>query len=201
MTFSIEEMEVLENSRFFVIKQEATKKIVRLFGELENRLTAKMKPYSYPAEMKLNLAEKGKIFRGENYHNLPYIILDCPREFHAESIFAFRSMFWWGHEFSFTLHLQGKALDASREKIERGISSLLNHDFFICVNTTPWEYSFEESNYRSLDDWHAQHSGKVKMKIRTGDFLKLSRKLKPDQYDQCIPFGIETFELLMALLD
>ena len=44
-------------------------------------------------------AYSGKISRGENYRGLPYLILDYPAYFSQKDIFAFRTMFWWGHFF------------------------------------------------------------------------------------------------------
>ena len=48
-----------------------------------------------------------KIAKGENYLQLPYVLLDYPRCFDKENIFAIRTMFWWGNFFSITLHLSG----------------------------------------------------------------------------------------------
>jgi hypothetical protein len=40
-----------------------------------------------------------KISRGENYKGLPWLVLDNPRYFQHNNIFAIRTMFWWGKFF------------------------------------------------------------------------------------------------------
>src|SRR5580704_6024625 len=49
-----------------------------------------------------------KISRGEHYRGLPWVMLDYPRAFGREDVLAIRTMFWWGHTFSVTLHLKGR---------------------------------------------------------------------------------------------
>ncbi len=53
-----------------------------------------------------------KISKGENYKGLPWIVLDYPRLFGREDVLAVRTLFWWGHYFSVTLHLKGSHKDA-----------------------------------------------------------------------------------------
>ena len=49
----------------------------------------------------------GKISKGDSYLDLPYFVLDYPRLFSKEDVFAYRVMVRWGHEISFTFHLGG----------------------------------------------------------------------------------------------
>ena len=51
-----------------------------------------------------------KISRGENYQGLPYLVLDYPRFFYRDDVFAIRTMFWWGNYFSITIHLERNLL-------------------------------------------------------------------------------------------
>jgi len=196
LTFSDEEMSAMRNSRFFEVKQEITVKVQELFGQLQNELTKEISSLSFPG---IEFRE-GKIFRGENYRLAPYIILDCPRLFTTETIFAFRSMFWWGHEFSFTLHLQGEALEMSREKLVQRIGLLDKNEFYLCVNETPWEYTFETGNYVLLEELHNQKGTAFHEMIRSMKFVKLSRKLPLDEYANALKFGRETFTQVIQLL-
>jgi len=185
------------NSRFFEVKIEITKKILHIFGELEDELGKKISSDNILSDIELGIQGKGKIFKGENYRSLPYLILDCPRVFTTETVFAFRSMFWWGNEFSFTLHLQGKALEAVRNHLFSNMNMLKGKNFFFCVNDTPWEYLFEESNYKNLDELL---SGKKELTERPGNFIKLSRKVELDRYNEVVTHGLETFDLLINML-
>ena len=57
---------------------------------------------------KKSLNSSPKISKGENYKGLPWLVLDYPRYFNKEDIFAIRTLFWWGNFFSITLHISGK---------------------------------------------------------------------------------------------
>ena len=49
-----------------------------------------------------------KISKGENYKDLPYVMLDYPRCFQKEKTIAIRTFFWWGNFFSINLQLSGE---------------------------------------------------------------------------------------------
>ena len=115
---SAEEMQLVSNSAWILTKHRIIEKVYRLFGDCA-------------AEMQVYLAERkallpGEVFRlppkiskGEQYEALPYVVLDYPRFFTAEEVFAVRSFFWWGHYFSITLHLKGKF----QQQYQQAISS------------------------------------------------------------------------------
>ena len=114
LRFNQEELDALENSRFFHVKHAAMLKLSTLFAELETHLQNTVTDLE-KRHHEILKSGKGRIFRGENYKLLPYMVLDYPRQFSKESIFTFRSMFWWGNGFSFTLHLQGHAWEHFRK--------------------------------------------------------------------------------------
>jgi len=88
-----------------------------------------------------------KIAKGENYRLLPYVILDYPRCFDKENIFAIRTMFWWGNFFSVTLHLSGNYKMMFEKNILEHLDSSTQQHFFICTNEDEWEHHFERDNY------------------------------------------------------
>jgi len=141
--------------------------------------------------------KNGKISRGENYRKLPYLILDYPRKFGPDSIFAFRVMFWWGNHFSATLHLDGKDLESYRIPFLKNYSRLFDKGFFICVNKDPFEYHFGEDNYQSLEQ---ADPDKIDGIVKRGTFLKLSRKLAIREWEKLPAYSRETFELLLDAL-
>jgi hypothetical protein len=200
LTFTNEEIQAVLDSKFFYIKHSVTEKLLRLFGELEKTLTLSMKDYYFFSSEEIQVKEKGKIFRGENYRKLPYILLDCPRLFSTGTVFAFRSMFWWGKEFSFTLHLQGQAQELFRTKLTEQIQQLRGSDYFICVNSTPWEYHFEADNYQSLDAFLNHESKQLNRLLIENPFIKISRKLSIEQHADVVHYGNETFNQLMKML-
>lgn len=195
LKFSNEELAAIKDRNFFQLKHSSTKKIVDLFGDLEKELKTIAIDNDLNVEG-LNVSA-GKIFRGENYNLYPYVLLDYPRLFTTESIFAFRTMFWWGSGFSFTLHLQGKALDQFRSKLVKDLGSLIGKEVYYCVGKTPWQYHYEKENYillseNSIDD--------ITMMNTQNEFMKLSRRLDIDHFSLVKEKGIETFNLFYSLL-
>jgi hypothetical protein len=191
--FSSDEEKVISEQTFFILKSNATKKIIDQFGVIEREMKSRISVFDMNVKG-LNISS-GKIFRGENYKLFPYILLDYPRLFSKESVFAFRSMFWWGHEFSFTLHLQGIALGQFRNSLFKNYDLLKNKDVFFCVNDTPWQYDFSEENYRSID-----HVANAKNEMLTKPFIKLSRKLPVYSHEKVYNYSLETLFLFLSVL-
>ena len=132
----------------------------------------------------------GKIFRGENYNGLPYLILDYPKYFGKDSVYAFRTMFWWGKYFSCTLHLTPLPKEIN-------YNNLLRKDIYICVNDNPWQYHYEKDNYIRVD---ALSEKKLKTILRKNNFIKLSRKIDLKSYKKLPMFAKETFSILSSAL-
>jgi hypothetical protein len=191
---SEEELKAITDTTFFLLKHSATKKIMELYGGLEKEMKDKFSRYKFDVK-NLN-ASSGKIFRGENYRLFPYILLDYPRLFNVNSVFAFRTMFWWGNEFSFTLHLQGEALDQYRNLLREKFELLLNKEVYICVNDTPWQYHFGNDNYILLDD-----AGSKMNELLDNTFIKLCRKIGAGEVDRMPGYCLETFDLFFGLLN
>ena len=102
-----------------------------------------------PAEV---FSSSPKIYKGENYLSLPYVMMDYPRVFIKEDVFAIRSFFWWGNYFSITLQLSGKFLQAFSNNLQLHLADKMYEDYFICINNSPWEHHFEVTNYKPLSD-------------------------------------------------
>jgi hypothetical protein len=197
MDFSDEEMDTMLNADFFRIKHVVIQKVYELFGELESILKAE--PLLKQIQFENLETVSGKIFKGENYRKLPYVLLDYPKLFSADNIFSFRSMFWWGNEFSFTLHLQGQALEKHRAQLEKNLESIQGREFYFCVNNSPWQYSFSDDNYVLLDKLY-ENKKEVNSIIASKEFIKLSRRIPLKEYDKAIHYGAETFRLAIGLL-
>lgn len=187
---------MLNDSHFFSIKLSVTRKIIELFGKLELELKEELHRIGLPDEEDLNIST-GKIFRGENYLNLPYILLDYPKLFNTKNVFAFRSMLWWGNGFSFTLHLQGEAWEKRKAVIINNLGFLKNRDLYICVNDSPWQYHFGTDNYIMLDHFLAENR---REELHEKAFLKICSKLEIDHYAEVISVGRRTLNNLMKLI-
>ena len=191
--FSQGEASAICERNFFILKNSATQKIIDLFALLEKEMKNEL--MLYPIDVNELNSSTGKIFRGENYRSFPYIVLDYPRLFSTNSIFAFRSMFWWGHEFSFTLHLQGQAFEKYKKSLNENFSHLPGKEVYFCVNDAPWQYNFDKENYLPLEEIIDRRE-----ELFTKPFIKISRKLNVDEYANAYDYAIESFKLFIGLL-
>ena len=98
------ELEVLNDTSYLHAKNTITKKVVELLYELNHRLKEATDNHIFSYSQNIDVTG-GKVSRGENYDGLPYIILDFPKHFKNTDIFSFRTIFLWGREINFTLHL------------------------------------------------------------------------------------------------
>lgn len=134
------------NAELILTKNRILYGIKRLLEGLESELLEKAY-YIENDYLRSVLEPSPKISRGENYGGLPYLVLDFPRQFDSLNIFAIRTMFWWGHEFSSTLHLTGHYKTDLAPRIEAAYQQLARQQYYIGVNEDPWQHHFEEDNY------------------------------------------------------
>ena len=119
---SAKEMELVTNADWILTKNGIIDKGKTLFGELQEELIAHLKTISSLLPVDVTRIPP-KISKGENYNGLPYLILDYPRIFDKQNIFAIRTLFWWGNFFSITLHLGG----VHKDEYEKNVYSPLNY--------------------------------------------------------------------------
>ncbi|GAA5027966.1 hypothetical protein GCM10011506_15580 [Marivirga lumbricoides] len=184
--FSLQELDIAENPYILLIKNRIMEKVNGLMGELEHAIhhELNLNNHSLPKEINLN---NGKISRGENYKYLPYVILDFPAFFTRYHIFAFRTMFYWGHFISFTIHLQGKYCDLFGDKLIKQFAQ--DPDTYFNINSTPWEYTYDDKNYKPITALSLQE---INSQIEENSFIKLSKQLPVAQLAEAeqtlIPF-------------
>ena len=192
--FTPTELKTLHDVEFFRVKAAATEKMDALLAGVRDALKTEIKKMKikFPAEVD---ASMGKIFRGENYRGLPYLILDYPKYFSKENVFAFRTLFWWGNFFSCTLHLQGKPLDERRSALINNWRLLRKKNIYICVNDTPWQYHYKKENYLPVDKFSEDE---LKQFFITKEFIKLSRKMELKDHKKIHAFGTESLSLFLG---
>lgn len=140
-----------------------------------------------------------KISKGENYKGLPYLVLDYPRHFTREDVFAIRIFFWWGNFFSGTLHLSGIYKQMYEKKIIGAFNSLKEKEFSVCINVDQWEHHFETDNYLLLNTFNASHFEEM---IKQRSFIKLSKKIPLQQWDVAEKKLLKIFsQLINTLID
>lgn len=194
--FSAQEMTILSDRNFLLTKKVALEKIMLLLGNLAQNLQQLSihQDFPFPEETDTQL---GKISKGENYKGLPYMVLDFPKLFSKKDIFTYRSMFWWGNNFSFTLHIGGKYALQYQENILKNLKILQQNQVFFCVNDTPWEYDFEAENYCHIADLDKVD---IEEHIAANGFVKVSRSLALQDWEKVLSHGMSTYQLFLNSL-
>lgn len=185
LILSDEELQLVNNTSWILTKRKIIDKINLLLGDIaanQKQIIENEKDW-LPGEVVLS---EPKISRGENYRQLPYMLLDYPRCFDAENIFAIRTMFWWGNFFSITLHLSGKYKEAFQGKVISNLHAV-KQDIFICINENQWQHHFEADNYVLVKQF--SDAGLMDA-IEKKQFIKLAMK-----------FPLQPWAALPALLD
>ncbi len=140
---TLDEFSLLSDPDILIKKKMIQKKIYKLLENTQTKIEVVLGQFE--ESLPVNFSD-AKISQGENYLNLPYMVLDYPSVFSKQNTFAFRTMFYWGNFFSNTLHLQGEYLEKTRQQLHAGSASLFNSNTYISTGETPWHYHFEADN-------------------------------------------------------
>jgi len=188
--FSAKELRLINDTSFLLSKRVITEKTCNLLHGLKETLAASPihRTFPFPAGTDFH---QGKITRGENLKGLPYLVLDFPRLFEQDNIFAFRTMFWWGNYFSFTLHLKGKALKQFGEPLLKNLSKQKKKDLLVYLGEDEWEHDLSNEGY-------VPYSKELNEIIQKQGFLKLSRKIAVSDFEKLNTEGLKTYNLLLS---
>ena len=138
-----------------------------------------------------------KISKGENYEGLPYLVLDCPRYFKGENIFAIRTMFWWGNFFSITLQLSGVYKNKFEKKFIDAFNVLKKEKFYFCHNAGQWEHHFEKTNYIPVNKLTDERFKKL---LRKNSFTKLAQKVPLEKWNEANKILLEHYKKIIKIL-
>ena len=171
ITLSDKELSLVTNADWILTKHIIIGKVYSLFADNIPVIGSAMKQAGVvlPEEIGSSVP---KIYKGENYLQLPYVMFDYPRFFDGPHIFALRTMFWWGNFFSITLHVSGRYSDLVRDKIIRNEKKLPGH-FYIGIHEDQWQHHFEENNFLPVKDTSREEC--IKM-LSQNDFIKIALK-------------------------
>lgn len=172
----------MHDTDFLFTKVAVSKKVGALLSQTHNHLQAYItgQALTFPEGV---LARAGKISRGENYRQLPYLLLDYPRKFTHDDVFALRTMFWWGHFFSVTFQLGGISWQHYRPAVARNLASLPDPSVSLCISDDPWQHHRDADYYRPLGELGVATGQKL---IAQRSFLKLAIFLPLDAW-QTLP--------------
>lgn len=152
----------MKNAEIILTKNVVLEKVRTLLEEVLEQQCSFVPP---SGSVRPLFAIPPKISRGENYRGLPYQVLDFPRLFGKQDVFAVRLLFWWGHYFSATLHLSGRYKSESLPALLEAYPLLSGKGYCLGIHPDPWLHHFEADTYRPLTE------------INKEEFLSLSSDL------------------------
>ena len=187
------EMELVSSPDIILTKNAILQKIKSFFEEIQMKQQDVLKKYSsqLPEEV---LRISPKISRGENYKGLPWLVLDNPRHFQHNNIFAIRTMFWWGNFFSITLHVSGNNKNDLLKNLTGNVSLLAKKDFYIYNGTKEWEHDIDPGSYKKLSGINEEELQRI---FSTNIFLKIAVKFSIGSLEAIEDKLLRNYELLV----
>jgi len=189
------ELQLVTNSEVILTKNRIIKKVYDMLGLVagEMRIIARDHQSVLPAEL---LLAAPKIARGENYLGLPYVMLDYPRLFEKDDVFAIRMMFWWGNFFSATLHLKGKHKSKYQENLVNQFAFFCEKHYYVCVSSEEWNHHFGANNYQPVARFTPEE---FENRIREKDFIKLSLQHPLSAWENAAEFFLLSFKQMLFI--
>lgn len=177
-----DEFNLITDTWYPLLKKNATLKIKAQLAALGQELELLMPGFG------------SKISSGENFLNLPYMVLDYPKIAGNNFPFLFRTLFWWGHAASFQVLVRTQA---SPELGER-LVELCDGQTLVYVGNNIWENNFEASEFVAI----ANLSEAQKVQVLNQDILKLvwvSATKKPENlFEEAIGFYKNFIEVVLT---
>lgn len=183
------EKELVQNSDWILTKRSIITKVAALFGDLSETYTEIINGSLLPAEIK-SIAPK--ISRGENYHGLPYVVLDYPRVFDKQNIFAIRTLFWWGNFFSISFQMKGKYRKQFINAILSHYQQVASAGYSVCISNDEWDFRFTETNFKPVNELSF---GQWESIMSSNTFSKISVKVPLAHWEKIPDELINFFKL------
>ncbi|HEX4375089.1 MAG TPA: hypothetical protein VHZ50_17415 [Puia sp.] len=192
---SPDELLLVQNGQWILTKNAIIKKVYHLFGSLAEVMKIASAKNNLLAEV---LQTTPKISKGENYKGLPYVMLDYPRSFTKENVFAVRTFFWWSNYFSITLHLKGGYKEKFIESIQKNIFLLNENNFYLSITEDEWHHDIDEQNYILLND--LKDDLKQKYFLRSS-VVKISAKINLDKWNESESKLLHLYNVILKCLE
>jgi len=191
---SEEELMLAQNSQIILTKNAVMEKAFMLLDALSSRYQHYASQLLQPLLPELH---PPKISKGERYLHLPYMILDFPRFFKQEDVLAIRTMFWWGHFWSITLHLKGTYKEQFRDAVHRFYSRQDSNNWMIQISGNEWQHHPAPETHRMLKSIPA---GAIEDIYTNISFLKLNYFFPLDKWNEADRLLADKFGNLIDVL-
>jgi len=164
-----DEVDFIINQTFIIQKNEILKKISWSLKDIREDLIELGQSDGVLNQIKF---PQGKISKGENYHGLPYQVLDYPAIFKRNDVFAYRTVFWWGNYISHVLVLKGKYFKHYAPLVLSGFKKNPDSTLMICLDDNPWNHEFNRNyiKYKKIEldslQTHIDKTGFLKFGVK-----------------------------------
>ncbi len=195
ITLSGKELSLVTNSDWILTKQSIIQKVFERFEECATSIRQTiLQNHRLPGELRFSIP---KISKGEQYRQLPYVILDYPRLFGKEDMFAVRTMFWWAGFFSITIHVTGmyRSLLNLQYLYQQ---AAIGGDAYICISENQWEHHFEADNYRLMASL-PQHE--LQRLLTDNSFVKIAFRYPLEKWNEMEGLFNDGYQKIAACLD
>lgn len=183
------EAALFSDAGVILTKNSILQKTVSLLAGLQESIHANPKDFAQPSSPKIS--------RGENYRGLPYVVLDYPRIAGGNDLLFIRSLFWWGHFFSSTLHLSGSYAKRYGSRIAASHADLAAREYFLGIQEDPWQHHFEEDNYKKIATFsHTAFS----IRLQQQPHIKIAARWPLSEWDSAANLLTESWEFLANLV-
>lgn len=194
--FSKDELDLVKNSSWILTKNLIIDKIVEGMGELSVRMTEMVATMDlYFDEVIKNAGPR--ISRGERYQGLPWLVLDYPRTFGKQDIFAIRCFFWWGRHFSISIHCRGKYLPELTRGILANTDPLREGNYFLSTTGDEWVHDLEANPHQSIKFFRKDQLAE---KLDKPQFIRLGCLIPLDQWNVMEEKLFKEFEVLIETM-
>ena len=187
------EMELVSSPEIILTKNAILQKLKSFLEEVQTKQMNILNEYSSQLPQGV-LSTSPKISRGENYKGLPWLVLDNPRHFRHNNIFAIRTMFWWGNFFSITLHLSGNNKSGLLKNIFENLSLLKENDWYVYTGQDEWAHDLDPASCKKISALNAEDVASV---FSANNFLKLAIKFPIDSLEAIEDKLLRNYELLV----
>lgn len=178
--FSEEESALLQQADWLLTKNRIIGSIYDLMGLWSQDVLEREQ------ELRLRLPEEvftasPKISKGESYQGLPWVMLDQPRYFSKEQVFALRTFFWWGRHWTVTLHLKGDYTAIAGGLTQDQMDVLAREGYVISGRGDEWDHHWVEQNGRSFRDITKKELSQL---VQQAPFIKIGKNISLNNWQR-----------------
>ncbi|KER10918.1 MAG: hypothetical protein HY22_01740 [[Candidatus Thermochlorobacteriaceae] bacterium GBChlB] len=173
MPFTSDEIALLSSRTAFDLKFQATEKLKTLMGGIRDTYLKLVEPDKLLAPPETDF-KRGQIAKGENYEGYPYVMLDFPKFYGRNDIFTYRTMFWYGNYFIFSVILSGSSLQRYHARLEEHYDDLAAKHLNLAKDDL-WDWR-EHATIPII----AENRDDILNLLERLPFLKITRHLSPD---------------------